>query len=118
MSKSVSVDEAIARLDAAIKKYGTPDDSDEIRGVLAGSSVPAHLPENLPDIDHLVLEPHEDSEVDAIFRWSVRGYIAISGELEPSEVVLEILRYLAEIEVLRKERVRYCLEGFEPTRLP
>ena len=105
MRKSVSVDAAIAKLDEALKKYGTPEDPDGVQGVLAGPDTPVHLPENLPTIDHLTLEPHPDSEVDSIFKWSVRGYIAISGENEPSEVVLEILRYLAEVEVLRQKRV-------------
>ena len=112
MSKSVSVDEAIAKLDEAITKYGTPDDPDVVQGVLAGPDAPVHLPENLPNIDHLALEPHPNSEVDSIFKWSVRGYIAISDDSEPSEVVLEILRHLAEVEVLRREQGGSYLEDF------
>ena len=97
MGQPIDIDAVIAKLDAAMEKYRNPDDPDAIRGVLAGPAVPVRLPENLPDIEHLALEPHEDPEVDAIFRWSVRGYIAISGESKPSAVVLDILRHLAEV---------------------
>ena len=97
-NKSISVDEAIDRLDVAIKKHRSRDDSEGGRGVLVGP-VNSCL-EVPPDIGTL-----DDPQANKIFRHYVEEYIQNGGEPNPSPAILVILRIGAERQVLRERQL-------------
>ena len=103
----IDMGKARARLHAAMEKYSTLDDVEEIRGVPAGGSSPSRVERNdLPSI-----EPLDDPEANRIFREFVEGYIENGGEPSPSPAILEILKIGAELRVFREKRLRQMLEN-------
>ena len=90
--KPVDIDAAIARLDAAIEKYGTPADVELIRGVVSGPSVPSWTPPLNVEIDVKALD---DPDVDQLFRTYIARYTETSGKI-PSPDILNLLKCAAE----------------------
>ena len=109
MRKDISVDEAIVRFERPIKKYGTSDDVEEVRGVLAGPPYPLMVAS--ADIDYLDIDPLDDPEANRIFQAYIKSYIQNGGESNPSPVILETMRIGAELQVLREQQLERILEG-------
>ena len=107
--KTVSADEAIARLDAVIDKDEIPEAVEIVRGVLAGPPAPQGTPALTPPLD---IESLDDPDANQLFQLYVVRYVEISGE-RPSSKVMNLLKFVAEIDFVMEGRIKSILAARE-----